>query len=272
MVGDVEHERGGEQPAVEPRRSARRRLPGCQTPPLTPTLRRANAAEAARSAWLIRPCTPQRGEPARLRDRLDRPRHEQLGARPQLLRRRSASSSRRWIETPVEPVAREARQQPPELARAADGVHDADVRRVPRAARAARQSCEQTVSAPRRPCGARSRASTRAGSRAIVALEVEHQLGAGGRPPRAGPRAAAAAPTAGASFQRSHRMGIGPTVLQVAHLEAAREEVDVSLDERQPQRLGGAQPRQVVAGAVRDDERRRGRSSRVPDACARHRV
>jgi hypothetical protein len=89
-----------------------------------------------------------------------------------------------------------------------------------------------------------------------VAFEVEHQLGvaAGGgqqlveqQPRRPRGREFPAIPE-----DRERTYG-----LSVAHLEAAAEQVDVSLDEPEPQRLRRPQALEIVPGPVGDDERRR---------------
>ena len=179
---------------------------------------------------------------------LDRPRQHQLRSPAQLLHHVG-------VEQPtVDRHAGEApgtAPQPCQLADTADRVDDPDL-----GARGERLEQTPVLRAHGQPVAPPTRFERRqhaGGQPAVMTLEIQHQLGAGGR---LGQQLVQEQP---GSPRRSELPAVPqdrdrPDRLAVADLEAAAEEVDVSLDERDAQPLGRAEPFEVVARPVGDDE------------------
>ena len=150
-----------------------------------------------------------------------------------------------------EPPSGEATPQRPQLAAAADGVHE------PNAGQVAKRLEQRPVAradgdARRLSAGDCLRDAAREAD--VTALEVEHQLGArrrGGQQrlePQARLPSGRQPPAVPQHRERAQR-------LEVPDLDAAAPQVQISLDEPRRQRLGASQDAQVVAGAVGHDER-----------------
>lgn len=193
------------------------------------------------------------GELAGEAEGLDGPGHDDVGQPTQVLhdlRVEQTSVDRYALQAP----SREAVSKRTQLAGAADRMDDAN-------AGITGERLERSPVA--RADGDPSRSEVRVKSVehapahvGLQALEVEHELGCGGsrtqqlgeeQPRREGVAEPPAIP------EERYRADS----LQVAHLECAPEEVDVSLDERRAERLGPLQQVEIVAVAMGDDERGR---------------
>ena len=254
--------------ATRPAAAGRRRRSARPPPPAPSRQRPLSAAawssgarerggERARSALADQPLDAPAGERAGLVD----------ASRPATISSssaRSRSSTRRCprraagggSRRPSSRPPREARRRRAELRARLPTECTTRTSGAPRSGSSSPQSCEQTVTRPPGP-SAPSAAATRPGRRRSRPLRSSISSGPPAPSASSVLERAAAAPTADASSQRSQRIGHGPSGLEVADLEPAGEQVDVSLDEpdaRAPRRRAAARGR-CLPGARRGTDR-----------------